>query len=84
MNDIKFDKLCVQMEIHRQFVNQLRDKIFDNMHLDDVEVDAVEAYIKTCTIEQLIELNKIAEVLDDWQLIGRIIGNAVIQFEIKG
>ena len=74
---IKFSKTSVHLDVKRQLVNELRDKLIDNMNLDDVNVDAVAAYIKECNIEQLIELNKIAEVLDDWQLVGRIIGCSV-------
>ena len=61
-------------EINRQLKNELRDKILDNMNLDDVpNLDIIIEYLDKLSIPQLLELNDIAEVLD-WQLIGRTIG----------
>lgn len=61
-------------EINRRLKNELRDKILDNMNLDDVpNLDIIIEYLDKLSIAQLLELNNIAEVLD-WQLIGRTIG----------
>ena len=61
-------------EINRRLKNELRDKILDNMNLDDVpNLDIIIEYLDKLSIVQLLELNNIAEVLD-WQLIGRTIG----------
>lgn len=60
-------------EINRRLKNELRDKILDNMNLDDVpNLDIIIEYLDKLSIAQLLELNDIAEVLD-WQLIGRTI-----------
>lgn len=61
-------------EINRRLKSELRDKILDNMNLDDVpNLDIIIEYLDKLSIAQLLELNDIAEVLD-WQLIGRTIG----------
>ena len=61
-------------EINIRLKNELRDKILDNMNLDDVpNLDIIIEYLDKLSIAQLLELNDIAEVLD-WQLIGRTIG----------
>ena len=61
-------------EINRRLKNELRDKILDNMNLDDVRnLDIIIEYLDKLSIAQLLELNDIAEVLD-WHLIGRTIG----------
>ena len=61
-------------EINRRLRNELRDKILDNMNLDDVlNISIIVEYLDKLSIAQLLELNDIAEVLD-WQLIGRTIG----------
>ena len=61
-------------EINRRLKNELRDKILDNMNLDDVpNLDIIIEYLDKLSIAQLLEVNDIAEVLD-WQLIGRTIG----------
>ena len=61
-------------EINRRLKNELRDKILNNMNLDDVpNLDIIIEYLDKLSIAQLLELNDIAEVLY-WQLIGRIIG----------
>lgn len=68
-------------EINRRLRNELRDKILDNMNLDDVPINniqhenicSISEYLDKLSIAQLLELNDIAEVLD-WQLIGRTIG----------
>ena len=61
-------------EINRRLKNELRDKILDNMNLDDVpNLDIIIEYLDKLSIAQLLELNDIAEVLD-WQFIGRTIG----------
>ena len=61
-------------EINRRLKNELRDKILDNMNLDDIpNLDIIIEYLDKLSIAQLLELNDIAEVLD-WQLIGRTIG----------
>ncbi len=61
-------------EINRRLKNELRDKILDNINLDDVpNVDIIIEYLDKISIAQLLELNDIAKVLD-WQLIGRIMG----------
>ena len=61
-------------EINRRLKNELRDKILDNMNLDDVpNLDIIIEYLDKLSIAQLLELNDIAEVLD-WRLIGRTIG----------
>ena len=61
-------------EINRRLKNELRDKILDNMNLDDVpNLDIIIEYLDKLSIAQLLELNDIAKVLD-WQLIGRTIG----------
>ena len=61
-------------EINRRLKNELRDKILNNMNLDDVpNLDIIIEYLDKLSIAQLLELNDIAEVLD-WQLIGRTIG----------
>ena len=77
MSERKFLKPGVNLEISRRLIQELRDKLLDNMNLDDVNIDNVAAYINTCPTNHLLDLCKIAEALDDWQLIGRIIGNAV-------
>lgn len=70
-------------EINRRLKNELRDKIFDNMNLDDVpNIDIIVEYLDKLSIAQLLELNDIAEVLD-WQLIGRIIGVVGEPYEDK-
>lgn len=61
-------------EINRRLKNELRDKILDNMDLDDVpNIDIIAEYLDKLSIAQLLELNDVAEVLD-WQFIGRNIG----------
>jgi len=61
-------------EINRRLKNELRDKIFYSMNLDDVpNIDIIAEYLNKLSIAQLLELNDVAKVLD-WQLIGRIIG----------
>ena len=61
-------------EINIRLKNELRDKILDNMNLDDVpNLDIIIEYLDKLSIAQLLELNDIAEVLD-WHLIGRTIG----------
>lgn len=61
-------------EINRRLKNELRDKILNNMNLDDVpNLDIIIEYLDKLSIAQLLELNDMAEVLD-WQLIGRTIG----------
>ena len=61
-------------EINRRLKNELRDKILNNMNLDDVpNLDIIIEYLDKLSIAQLLELNDIAEVLD-WQFIGRTIG----------
>lgn len=61
-------------EINRRLKNELRDKILNNMNLDDVpNLDIIIEYLDKLSITQLLELNDIAEVLD-WKLIGRTIG----------
>ena len=61
-------------EINRRLKNELRDKILNNMNLDDVpNLDIIIEYLDKLSIAQLLELNDIAEVLD-WQLIDRTIG----------
>ena len=71
------DKLIftrINNEINRQLKNELRDKILNNMNLDDVpNLDIIIEYLDKLSIAQLLELNDIAEVLN-WQLIGRTIG----------
>lgn len=81
--DIKINSTCISLEITGNLRDELRDKILDNMMLDDVNLAAVNQYINTCSIEQLLKLYQIAEALDDWQLVGRIIGNAVEHFKEK-
>ena len=61
-------------EVNRRLRRELRDKILDNMNLDDVlNIDVIAEYLDGYDIAQLIELSKIAKTLD-WQLVGRIIG----------
>lgn len=61
-------------EINRRLKNELRDKILNNMNLDDVpNIDVIAEYLNELSIAQLLELYDMAEVLD-WQLIGRTIG----------
>ena len=61
-------------EINGRLRRELRDKILDNMNLDDVpNLNIIIEYLDKLSINQLLELNDIAEVLD-WQLIGRTIG----------
>lgn len=61
-------------EINGRLRRELRDKILDNMNLDDVpNIDIIAEYLDKLSITQLLELNDIAEVLD-WQLVGRTIG----------
>ena len=72
MNNVIYTRM--NNEINRRLKNELRDKILDNMNLDDVpNVDIIAEYLNKLSIAQLLELNDIAEVLD-WQLIGRTIG----------
>lgn len=72
MNNLIYTRM--NNEINRRLKNELRDKILDNMNLDDVpNLDIIIEYLDKFSIAQLLELNDIAEVLD-WQLIGRIIG----------
>ena len=78
MKDIHYDKICTQLDIDYHLLAQVKDKILDNITLDDVEINVVAAYINKCTMKELLELNEIANVLDDWQLVGRIIGNSVL------
>ena len=61
-------------EVNRRFRLELRDKVLDNMNLDDVpNLDIITEYISELDIEALLNLCNIAEALD-WQHIGRIIG----------
>lgn len=61
-------------EVNRRLRHELRDKIIINMMLDDVpNIDIISEYLDRYDTAQLIELSKIAEILD-WQLIGRTIG----------
>jgi len=72
MNNMTYMRM--NNEINRRLRNELRDKILDNMNLDDVpNLDIIIEYLDKLSIAQLLELNNIAEVLD-WQLIGRTIG----------
>lgn len=72
MNNLIYTRM--NDEINRRLKNELRDKILDNMNLDDVpNLDIIIEYLDKLSIAQLLELNDIAEVLD-WQLIGRTIG----------
>lgn len=72
MNNMTYMRM--NNEITRRLKNELRDKILDNMNLDDVpNLDIIIEYLNKLSIAQLLELNDIAEVLD-WQLIGRTIG----------
>lgn len=72
MNKLIFTRMS--NEINRRLKNELRDKILDNMNLDDVpNIDIIAEYLDKLSIAQLLELNDIAEVLD-WQLVGRTIG----------
>ena len=72
MNNLIYTRM--NDEINRRLKNELRDKIFDNMNLDDVpNLDIIIEYLDKLSIAQLLELNDIAEVLD-WQFIGRTIG----------
>lgn len=72
MNNMTYMRM--NNEINRRLKNELRDKILDNMNLDDVpNLDIIIEYLDKLSIAQLLELNNIAEVLD-WQLIGRTIG----------
>lgn len=60
--------------IIKRLKNEIRDKLIDNMHLDDVNIDNVIKYLNNCSLQQMLELYQINEILDDWQLIGRVIG----------
>ena len=61
-------------EVNRRLRLELRDKILDNMNLDDVpNIDIIAEYITRYDMSQLIQLASIAEILD-WQHVGRIIG----------
>lgn len=61
-------------EINGRINNELRDKILDNMKLDDVpNIDIITEYINQLDFESLINMCKVADILD-WQLVGRIIG----------
>ena len=72
MNNMTYGRM--NNEINRRLKNELRDKILDNMNLNDVpNLDIIIEYLDKLSIAQLLELNDIAEVLD-WQLIGRTIG----------
>ena len=72
MNNLIYTRM--NNEINRRLRNELRDKILDNMNLDDVpNLDIIIEYLDKLGIAQLLELNDIAKVLD-WQLIGRTIG----------
>lgn len=72
MNNMTYMRM--NNEINRRLKSELRDKILDNMNLDDVpNLDIIIEYLDKLSIAQLLELNDIAEVLD-WQLIGRTIG----------
>lgn len=72
MNNLIYTRM--NDEINRRLKNELRDKILDNMNLDDVpNLDIIIEYLDKLSIAQLLELNDIAEALD-WQLIGRTIG----------
>lgn len=74
---ILMDKLIftrMSNEINGRINNELRDKIIDNMKLDDVpNIDIIIEYIKQLDFESLINMCKVADILD-WQLVGRIIG----------
>ena len=72
MNNLIYTRM--NNEINRRLRNELRDKILDNMKLDDVpNIDIIAEYLDKLSITQLLELNDISEVLD-WQLVGRTIG----------
>ena len=72
MNNMIYTRM--NNEINRRLKNELRDKILDNMDLDDVpNIDIIAEYLDKLSIAQLLELNDMAEVLD-WQFIGRTIG----------
>lgn len=83
MNELGYDRTCVKLEINKQFRNQLRDKIIDNMNPDRVDIDTVIKYIANCAINELIELNQIANTLCDWNLVGLIIEHAIKRFTIE-
>lgn len=54
--------------------NEVRDKVLDNMRLDDVpNIDIIAEYINELDLESLMNICKFAEVLD-WQVVGRTIG----------
>ena len=70
--DIHFTRM--NNEVDRRFRFELRDKILNNMNLDDVpNIDIIAKYLDKLSIAQLIDLYNIAEILD-WQHVGRIIG----------
>lgn len=72
MNNFIFKRMS--NEINRRVQNELRDKILDNMNLDDVpNIDIIAEYLSHLTFDDLINISKAAEVLD-WQLVGRTIG----------
>ena len=61
-------------EVNRRLRRELRDKILDNMKLDDVpNINVIAEYLDRYDTAQLIDLSKMAEILD-WQLIARTIG----------
>lgn len=63
--------------------NEVRDKILDNMNLDDVpNLDTIAEYINELDLESLLNICKFAEVLD-WQLVGRTIGTIVEDYSDK-
>ena len=72
MNDLTIARMT--NEVNRRFQQDMRDKILDNMNLDDVpNLDIISEYINALDVESLLRICKVAEILD-WQRVGRIIG----------
>ena len=74
MNELVHKRMSREVGIRLK--NEMRDELIYNMNLDDVNIDNVIKFINNCTLEQMLELTKVANVLD-WQLIGRVISVVV-------
>ena len=81
MNKLMFKRMS--NEINRLVYNELRDKILDNMKLNNVSnIDIIAEYLIELTFDDLINISKAAEILD-WQTIGRIISKVAENYTDK-
>ena len=73
----------INLSVTERLKNEVRDKILDNMNLDDVpNLDVIAEYVNELDLESLMNICRFAEVLD-WQLIGRTIGVIIEDYKDK-